>query len=273
MILSYKTLRKLLTKNKLIKNFSYQNLHSSSYDVTTDKFILKFKDEEKSISLIDAQELDNLFEVINISEGYKLKPGECIIVVLEDEFNLPNNICGQIRGRTSFNRLGITLPTQHLNPGFMGKLNLTIINNSPITYTIMPKMQIAQVVFEKLDRKVKKEYMYSHQKHAVYQQKDGIQGSKVYYDFIGKVVRHFKGNYYYIDNICIDSETKEYTIIYRNLYEREDSNIWARPAKMFFEEIDPDRKDNVTKQKHRFEVVDDLTIDYTKKEKETTEEK
>ena len=53
MILSYKTLRKLLTKNKLIKNFSYQNLHSSSYDVTTDKFILKFKDEEKSISLIE----------------------------------------------------------------------------------------------------------------------------------------------------------------------------------------------------------------------------
>ena len=61
----------------------------------------------------------------------------------------------------------------------------------------------------------------------------------------------------------MDSETKEYTIIYRNLYEREDSNIWARPAKMFFEEIDSTRKDNITNQKHRFELVDDLTIDYT----------
>ena len=63
----------------------------------------------------------------------------------------------------------------------------------------------------------------------------------------------------------MDSETKEYTIIYKNLYDREDSNIWARPAKMFFEEIDTKRKDNITKQKHRFELANDLSIDYTKK--------
>ena len=44
MILSYKTLKKFLTKNKLVKNFSYRNLHSSSYDVTTDQYILKFKE-------------------------------------------------------------------------------------------------------------------------------------------------------------------------------------------------------------------------------------
>ena len=86
----------------------------------------------------------------------------------------------------------------------------------------------------------------------------------IYSDYIGKVVRHFKGNYYFIEDICMDSETKEYTIIYKNLYNREDSNIWARPAKMFFEEIDENRVDNITKQKHRFELVDDLTIDYTK---------
>ena len=64
-------------------------------------------------------------------------------------------------------------------------------------------------------------------------------------------------------------ETKEYTVIYRNLYNREDSNTWARPAKMFFEGIDPNRKDNITKQSHRFEIVNDLTIDYTKKRKKS----
>jgi hypothetical protein len=65
----------------------------------------------------------------------------------------------------------------------------------------------------------------------------------------------------------MDSETKEYSVIYRNLYDREDSNIWVRPAKMFFEEIDVNREDNITKQNHRFELVDDLTIDYTKQNK------
>ena len=90
----------------------------------------------------------------------------------------------------------------------------------------------------------------------------------MYEDYIGKVVRHFKGNYYYIENIGMDSETHEHVVIYRALYPREDSNIWVRPAKMFFEEIDFKRKDNITKQHHRFEVVEDLTIDYTKIKKD-----
>ena len=106
--------------------------------------------------------------------------------------------------------------------------------------------------------------MYNNEKNHSYQNSDGVQGSKVYTDYIGKVVRHFKGNYYFIENICMNSETKEYMVIYRTLYNHKDSNIWTRPAKMFFEDIDPNRNGNITKQTHRFEIVDDLTIDYTK---------
>ena len=261
MVLGYNTIKKLMSKNILVENANYQNIHSSSYDVTIDKYILKFKKNKKPISFIDAQELNDMYEEVNITEGYTIEPGETILVVLEDAFNIPNNICGSIRGRTSLNRLGLTIATQHLNPGFKGKLNLTVTNNSINSYVITPKIQIAQVIFEKLDKKVKEKHLYSNQTKASYQNKDGRQGSMIYSDYIGKVVRHFKGNYYYIEDICMDSETKEYTIIYKNLYDREDSNIWARPAKMFFEEIDVNRKDNITKQSHRFELVNDLSID------------
>lgn len=267
MILGYNTIKKLLSKHILIENANNQNIFSSSYNVTVDKYILKFKKNNNPISFADAEELDNIYEEINITKGYTIKPGETILVVLEDIFNIPNNICGYIRGRTSLNRLGLTIATQHLNPGFRGKLNLTVTNNSVNSYIITPKIQIAQVIFENLDKKVKKKHLYSGEKKAVYQNKNGCQGSMIYSDYIGKVVRHFKGNYYYIDNICMDSETKEYTIIYRNLYDRKDSNVWARNAKMFFEEIDINREDNITKQSHRFELVNDLTIDYTKQNK------
>lgn len=124
-------------------------------------------------------------------------------------------------------------------------------------------MRIAQIIFEKLDDNSPDELLYFNEKTPVYQNEAGLNGSKIYLDFIGKVVRHFKGNYYYIENICLDSETKEYMVIYKTLYNRKDSNIWARPMKMFFEEIDINRKDNITKQKHRFEIVDELTLDYT----------
>ena len=34
---------------------------------------------------------------------------------------------------------------------------------------------------------------------------------------IGKVYRHFKGNYYFVENIAFDSETKERMVIYKPL--------------------------------------------------------
>lgn len=80
---------------------------------------------------------------------------------------------------------------------------------------------------------------------------------------IGKVYRHFKGNYYFVENVALDSETKERIVVYKPLYERKDSGIWVRREKMFLEEI-TERPDNITGQKHRFELCEDLSKDYTK---------
>lgn len=79
-----------------------------------------------------------------------------------------------------------------------------------------------------------------------------------------RVYRHFKGNYYFVENVGYDSETKERLVVYKPLYLREDGRaIWVRPEKMFLEEI-PERPDNITGQKHRFELVDELQENYLK---------
>lgn len=81
---------------------------------------------------------------------------------------------------------------------------------------------------------------------------------------IGKVYRHFKGNYYFVENVAYDSETKERMVVYKPLYEREDGRrIWVRPEKMFLEEI-PERPDNITGQKSRFILADELDKNYLK---------
>ena len=74
---------------------------------------------------------------------------------------------------------------------------------------------------------------------------------------IGKVYRHFKGNYYYVKDVALDSETKERMVVYSPVYDRTDSMLWIRPEKMFIEEI-PERPDNITGQKHRFELCTDI---------------
>lgn len=264
MILNGNTIKELIAKNILIENGNMNNIRSASYDVTSSNYILKFRTNKEPISLADPSVLNNLVQKLNIKNGYQLKPQECILIPLEDSFNIPNDICAHIRGRTSFNRLGLYITIQHLNPGYKGKLNLTLTNLSPNTYIISPNMCLAQIIFEKLDNSAPINLLYYNEPFPSYQNENGLEGSKIYMDFVGKVVRHFKGNYYYIENICLDSETKEWTIIYRTLYDREDSKIWARPAKMFFESIDKNRPDNATKQEHRFELVNSLGIDYTK---------
>ena len=79
----------------------------------------------------------------------------------------------------------------------------------------------------------------------------------------GKIYRHFKGNYYFVENVGLDSETMERMVIYKALYNRDDSQIFVRKESMFLEKIDETRKDNITGQKYRFELVKELEKDYT----------
>ena len=83
---------------------------------------------------------------------------------------------------------------------------------------------------------------------------------------IGKVYRHFKGNYYFVEDIAYDSETQERMVVYKPLYDREDGrSLWIRPEKMFLEQI-PERPDNITGQRLRFELVNDFDTQKRKEE-------
>lgn len=82
---------------------------------------------------------------------------------------------------------------------------------------------------------------------------------------IGKVYRHFKGNYYFVENIAFDSETQERMVVYKPLYNRADKKqIWVRPEKMFLSEISTDRPDNITGQKYRFQLCENLSNNFMK---------
>lgn len=69
---------------------------------------------------------------------------------------------------------------------------------------------------------------------------------------------HFKGKLYYVHDILIDSETEEKIISYQQLYPPYE--MYSRSLKMFKEEIDFNRKDNIMKQKHRFELFNGKII-------------
>ena len=65
------------------------------------------------------------------------------------------------------------------------------------------------------------------------------------------VYKHFKGNYYVVEDVATHTETDENMVIYRALYG--DHKLWCRPHDMFLEEVDHDKYPKVT-QKYRFEL-------------------
>lgn len=63
---------------------------------------------------------------------------------------------------------------------------------------------------------------------------------------VGRVYRHFKGDYYIVENIAIHSETGEKMVIYRALYG--EGKVYARPYDMFVEKV------NKGEQEYRFQL-------------------
>ena len=68
-----------------------------------------------------------------------------------------------------------------------------------------------------------------------------------------RVYKHFKGDYYLVEDLARDSETDEEVVIYRKFYG--DGSLWVRPLSMFLSKVDHERYPNA-KQRFRFELVD-----------------
>ena len=67
------------------------------------------------------------------------------------------------------------------------------------------------------------------------------------------IYRHFKGDYYIVEEIPKDCETLEDVVIYRKLYE--DGSCWVRPLKDFIGEVNKEKYPKV-EQVYKFELIE-----------------
>ena len=67
------------------------------------------------------------------------------------------------------------------------------------------------------------------------------------------IYKHFKGDYYIVEDIAIHSETKEKYVVYRGLYG--ENPLYIRTYEMFLSKVDKQKYPDV-KQEYRFELQD-----------------
>ena len=67
------------------------------------------------------------------------------------------------------------------------------------------------------------------------------------------IYRHFKGGMYQVVGVATNSETGEYMVVYRALYD--EKGLWVRPASMWTETVE---RDGQTYQRFTLETEVDL---------------
>lgn len=66
-----------------------------------------------------------------------------------------------------------------------------------------------------------------------------------------RVYRHFKGDFYLVEDVARHSETGEEYVVYRKLYG--DGSLWVRPLSLFLDPVDREKYPDAG-QTWRFEL-------------------
>lgn len=174
MVLSDCEIRNLVQEKKIIEPFHEKQLQAVSYDITSGSVVVVYQRLQQPLDLRDKDQIKYATEKITISpqSGYPIKPGEYILIKTGEKFNIPANLTAHVRPRTTFNRFGLTLSDQHMNPGFRGHLFLGLYNATPNIINIVPGLTIGQMVFEKVQGEISQDKLYDQKPDAKYQDED-----------------------------------------------------------------------------------------------------
>lgn len=150
MILSHQKILKAIKEKKLIENFSQSCLEGAGYDLRIGKiyrlessgFIGKKKQRQAKVEEIKKKE-------------YTLSPGEYILTETMEKVNIPSNLLARILPRSSLFRMGCSLITAVVDPGFKGTLTMGLKNLSQQKVTFQKEARVAQIVFEEVTGKAK----------------------------------------------------------------------------------------------------------------------
>ncbi len=80
-----------------------------------------------------------------------LHPGKVIICSTVEWVEIPNDLCGELQGRSSLARIGILPHTAgKIDPGWKGRLTLEVANVSELPVALYPGVPICQILFHEL---------------------------------------------------------------------------------------------------------------------------
>lgn len=159
MILSDRTIKRMIEENKLIENpEDIENcLQPGSYDIRLGNQFKSIKPNEDEIidnHLIIDPKNDIRYKTVSLKEDqFFLLPSKTFVLAVTKEIiNLPKDISAFVEGRSSIGRMGLFIQNAGwIDSGFRGTITLELFNATDYDIKIYPNMRIGQIVFCKND--------------------------------------------------------------------------------------------------------------------------
>jgi dCTP deaminase len=148
-------LRRIKAGKIRIEPYDENAVGPASIDLTLDNKLRIFNsDQHITQPDINYKTLTNL---VDISAGYLLEPGELVLGITKERMTLPDDLCGWLNSRSRFARIGLMshIAAPFLAPGISNKQILEIYNAGRNKIWLRPGMKICHVVLEECRGKAK----------------------------------------------------------------------------------------------------------------------
>ena len=113
-----------------------------------------------------------------VYEGNRIEPDQFMLATTVETVSIPNNLVGQINGRSSWARKGLLVHTTagYIDPGFTGTVTLELKNVGHEAIELKPGVRICQLVLTTLSSAA--EFPYGHKElGSSYQGQTGVTES------------------------------------------------------------------------------------------------
>jgi dCTP deaminase len=100
---------------------------------------------------------------VRIDQDVIIPPHGFVLASTIERFNMPDDLAGTVRDKSSWARLGLAVQNTFLDPGWCGYLTVELSNHSDIERRIAEGEPVAQIIFELLDQPTEQPYSGKYQ--------------------------------------------------------------------------------------------------------------
>ncbi len=127
-----------------------------------------------------AEYVDEVY--VEDDDEFILHPGEFVLGQTKEWVEVPDDLLGEVEGRSSIGRLAIIVHATAgiIDPGYNGRITLELSNLGKAPVALKPGMRIAQIVFSQLLSPAEKPY--GEERGSKYQGQEKPRTSEIYND-------------------------------------------------------------------------------------------